>query len=183
MQLLTVRYFLSACFLVGIMLSNLALNGRENLFKGLSETHKFYISKTIIEFNTRTQLFEITCKMFTDDLELALSQNLGAPIHLGTSEEVNDADVVMERYMRQHFSMIIDGASAEWRWVGKEVENDLTYCYLELYRKPDFRSMAVTNDLLIAQFPEQQNIVDLSVLGTTQTLVFLKDHISQLFTR
>jgi hypothetical protein len=71
----------------------------------------------------------------------------------------------------------------EWRWVGKEVESDLTFCYLELYRKPDFVSLTLTNDLLLAYFPEQQNIVDLSVMGTTQTLVFFKDHIQQTFYR
>lgn len=147
------------------------------------EFHKFYLSKTIIEFNARTQQFEVTCKLFTDDLELALSQQNEAPVHIGTARELNEADLVMEQYMKQHFKLAIDGLAVEWRWVGKQVENDLTYCYMEFYRKPDFSSMTVTTDLLTSQFPEQQNIVDLSIMGTTQTLVFMKDRVSQLFTR
>jgi hypothetical protein len=35
----------------------------------------------------------------------------------------------------------------------------------------------------VTQFPDQQNIVDLSVMGTTQTLVFVRDRITQTFTR
>ncbi len=183
MKLLNVRIVFSCCLLVLGMLIELQGLGREKPNNECTFTHKFYISKSIIEFNSRTQQFEITCKMFTDDVELALSQQHGKAIHLGTAEEINEADAVMESYMKQHFSMVIDGVAAEWRWVGKEVENDLTYCYMELYRTPDFRSMSVTNDILVASFPEQQNIVDLSVMGTTQTLVFYKDRVNQLFTR
>ena len=145
--------------------------------------HKFYISKTIIEFNTRTQQFEITCKMFTDDLDLTLSQFSGKQIHLGTSQEHADANAVLEDYMKQHFTCAIDGVPVEWRWVGKEVENDLTYCYMEIFRKPDFSSLTVRNDLLVSHFPDQQNIVDFSLFGTTQTLVFLNDRSTQTFNR
>ena len=153
-------------------------------FASASNTsHKFYISKTIIELNARTQQFEITCKLFTDDVDHALTQLHGRPLKLGTTEEVEEANAWIEDYMKQHFRCVIDGVAMEWRWVGKEVESDLTFCYLELYRKPDFVSLTLTNDLLVAYFPEQQNIVDLSVMGTTQTLVFFKDRIQQTFYR
>jgi hypothetical protein len=145
--------------------------------------HKFYISKTIIEFNTRTQQFEITCKMFTDDLDLTLSQLNGKQLRLGTSQEHSDANGMLENYMKQHFKCSIDGVPVEWRWVGKEVENDLTYCYMEIFRKPDFSTFTVTNDLLVSHFPDQQNIVDFSLFGTTQTLVFLNDRSTQSFRR
>lgn len=148
-----------------------------------STSHKFYISKTIIEFNARSQQFEITCKLFTDDVDHALTQLHGGPLNLGTTEELEEANAWIENYMRQHFRCVIDGVPAEWRWVGKEVESDLTFVYLELYRKPDFVSLTLTNDVLVTEFPEQQNIVDLSLMGTTQTLVFYKDRIQQTFYR
>lgn len=152
-------------------------------FGAAEVNHKFYISKTIIEFNPRTQQFEMTCKLFTDDLELTIEKSAGVAMHLGTDHESSEANALLETYMKHHFQCSIDGVAAEWRWVGKEVENDLTYCYLELYRKPEFSSLTVTNDLLIAHFPDQQNIVDLSMMGSTQTLVFFKDRTQQTFQR
>jgi hypothetical protein len=146
-------------------------------------THKFYISKSIIEFNPRSQQFEITCKLFTDDLELAVEQANGKAMRLGTTEELPESGAWIEVYMKQHFRFAIDGIDMEWRWVGKEVENDLTYCYMELYRNPDFAALTLTNDLLVSQFPEQQNIVDLTMMGSTQTLVFYKDRMQQTFRR
>ncbi len=143
--------------------------------------HKFYISKTIIEYNARTQLFEITTKLFTDDLDNALSQLAGREIGLGTSQEDPEANRFLEDYMKRHFSLVMDGVQTEWRWVGKETDNDLTYCYMEIYRTPVFSSLKVQNDLLVSQFPDQQNIVDLSMSGSTQTLVFYKDKFLQTF--
>jgi hypothetical protein len=145
--------------------------------------HKFYVSKTIIEYNARTQLFEITTKIFTDDLDKTLSELSGRDIRLGSPEEYPGANNLIEDYMKQHFSIEIDGVKTEWRWVGKETENDLTFCYMEIYRTPVFSTLKVHNDLLVAEFPEQQNIVDLTLSGTTQTQVFFKDKVIQTFQR
>jgi len=157
------------------------------LFTGLLASaltlHKFYVSKTIIEFNARTQLFEITTKIFTDDLDKTLSSISGKEIRLGTPQEHANTNAYLEEYMRQHFVLEIDGVKTDWRWVGKETENDLTFCYMEIYRTPVFSSLKVHNDLLISEFPEQQNIVDLSLSGSTQTLVFFKDRMTQIFQR
>jgi len=145
--------------------------------------HKFYVSKTIIEYNARTQLFEITTKIFTDDLDKSLSHFAGKEIRVGTPHEDANANAYLEEYMRQHFMLEIDGVKTDWRWVGKEAENDLTFCYMEIYRSPDFNSLKLHNDLLVSEFPEQQNIVDLSLSGSTQTLVFFKDKLTQIFQR
>ena len=145
--------------------------------------HKFYVSKTIIEYNARTQLFEITTKLFTDDLDKALSQLAGKEVSLGTPQEDPHTNGFLEDYMKRHFSIVMDGVQTDWRWVGKETDNDLTYCYMEIYRTPVFSSLTVQNDLLVSQFPDQQNMVDLSMSGSTQTLVFYKDKVLQTFQR
>ena len=38
-------------------------------------THKFYVSNTIIEYSAQNQSYGITVKMFTDDLENVIAQN------------------------------------------------------------------------------------------------------------
>jgi hypothetical protein len=144
-------------------------------------THKFYVSKTLIEFNARTAQFEITAKVFTDDLELAIGGAQASEMHLGSDRETSDADTRIERYLREHFKIAVDGKPMEWRWVGKEVDGDMTFCYLEFYRTPDFSTLQVFNDMLVSQYPEQQNIVDLAMHSTTQTLIFNKDAVKQEF--
>jgi hypothetical protein len=145
--------------------------------------HKFYVSKTMIEYNARTAQFEVTAKVFTDDLELAIGGAQSGEMRLGTDRETTDADTRIERYLREHFRITADGKPIEWRWVGKEVDGDMTFCYLEFYRTPDFSTLQVFNDVLVSQYAEQQNIVDLIMHSSTQTLIFNKDLVKQEFRR
>ena len=39
----------------------------------ITTTHKYYVSTTLIDFDLKTKSFEITLKVFYDDLELALN--------------------------------------------------------------------------------------------------------------
>jgi hypothetical protein len=145
--------------------------------------HKFYVSKTTILFNERTQQFEITCKFFTDDFENALAKGRVDLLHLGQENESSSVNSLIETYVNNHFRITIDNQVIAYRFVGKEVESDLTYVYLEFYRVPQFYSMKIENTFLIDQFPEQQNIVDLSINSTTQTLILMRDKTTDLFSR
>ncbi len=61
--------------------------------------HKFYVSKSTVEYNARTGVYEVTCKLFTDDLERAIDPTGDKPAKLGTDKETGDAD---SRIMVKH---------------------------------------------------------------------------------
>ncbi len=146
-----------------------------------SEVHKFYVSKTTIELNGRTGMYEITCKIFTDDLEKAIGTTGENPVRLGSEREASDADSRIENYLKQHLKISLNGIPVEPRYVGKEAETDLTYCYLELYGTTDFSTMEVVNSILFEHFTDQQNIVDLVAHGKTRTAVLIQNAQSHVF--
>lgn len=153
------------------------------LISASAALHKFYVSKTTILFNERTQQFEITCKFFTDDLESTLMQGRKELLHLGLENEAASTNSLIEDYVKNHFRIVMDNETIAYRFVGKEVESDLTYVYLEFFRVPQFHSMKIENTLLVDLFPEQQNIVDLTMNSTTQTLIFMRDKTTDFFSR
>jgi hypothetical protein len=51
--------------------------------------HKFYVSNNIVEYNARTGIYEVTCKIFTDDLERALAP-AGTNLFLGSERDSGD---------------------------------------------------------------------------------------------
>ena len=71
----------------------------------------------------------------------------------------------------------------ELRYVGKEVESDLAFCYLEFYNAIDFTTIEVTNTILYEHFAEQQNIVDLVAHSKTSTAVLLQNQAVHIFHR
>ena len=132
--------------------------------------HKFYVSKTMVEFNPRSQGFEVTCKFFTDDLEMVISSMNGSAIKLNDGDQ-SKAHQLIESHLQSHFKMWFDDQAVVMRFVGAEVEADMTYCYLEFFRSPQFHALKVENSCLMDQFPDQQNIVDVKAEGTTSTVI------------
>lgn len=146
-----------------------------------SPVHKFYVSKTTIELNPRSGMFEVTCKIFTDDLERAIGSTDVSPVRLGTERESSDAASRIEAYLKQKLRLKMNGLPVDLRFVGKECETDLTFCYLEFYVQPNFNTIEVTNEILFEHYPEQQNIVDLVAYSKTRTAVCLINQASHLF--
>lgn len=145
--------------------------------------HKFYVSKTTIEFNARSGVYEVTCKLFTDDLERAIGGSDSHPVRLGSEREMPDADQRIERYLQEHLKLFFDQQATPIRYVGKESENDLTYCYFEFYRQHEFSTLRVVNTIFIELFPEQQNLLDFSANGKTQTAVMVSNSTEHVFFR
>lgn len=138
-------------------------------------THKFYVSNTICEFNPRSGQFEVTCKLFTDDLERALGYGEDKPMRLGTDREISGANSLIENYINQHLHFKLNNQPANIRFVGKEAEADLTFCYFE-FASPGAISVAeIENSLFTELYDGQQNIVDWRIGGKSQTIYFSKN--------
>jgi len=145
--------------------------------------HKFYVSKTFVEFNPRTQGYEVMCKLFTDDLERALTAAAQKTIRLGGDTEPSIANDLVEAYLQNHLRISYNNMPMQLRYVGKEVDSDLTICYLEFTQGPDYSTIAIENTIFYEFFPEQQNLLDLIVNGTTKTVIFTKEKPSEVIFR
>ena len=138
---------------------------------GGTSLHKFYVSTTIIEENNLSNTLEITMKIFTDDLESVLEKNKGDALFLGDEKENEFADEWIEAYLKKFFQLKFNDRSYEMKFLGKEVEYDLTYLYFEIAPLPMFTSLEIQNKILMDLYPEQVNIVHLRFSGWEQTLM------------
>jgi hypothetical protein len=133
--------------------------------------HKFYFSNTLVEQNPRTGGLEITIKLFTDDFERALQKDGHPEIRL-TGETTNELSAAIQSYLESHFKLNFQSKATQLIYVGQEVEADLTICYFELAQLPEFNFIEVKNNIFMEIFPDQKNVVDISMKGQRQTLIF-----------
>lgn len=124
--------------------------------------HAFYVSICSIEENPETMTFEMTYRVFTDDLELALDQSNGLKTRLGTSKEYASADSLMFAYLKDVFRISVNGKPVELKWIGREVELDVTWNYVEAPAPEKIERIEVENRLLFEQHKEQKNIVNIT---------------------
>jgi len=118
---------------------------------------------TEIRYNTHNERFEVSMRLFPDDLDRALFERWGIQAQLATELEHDRADSLLRIYLLQGFSLLADQQEIVFSYLGKEKESDAIWCYLESEPEPYPGEVSISNELLMEVFPDQINIVQVYV--------------------
>lgn len=143
--------------------------------------HKFYMSITEIEYNEKNKSLEVVITFFINDLEEVLEKENDAKIYLGSEKENVKADDFLKKYLSQHFIIEQEKGSLAFNYIGKEVDKDYAYAYIEFKGFKKKSSSLLTNTLLINYFPEQTNKVNFSSSYKTSSFTLHKNKVSEEF--
>ncbi len=125
-------------------------------FFGALGLHDFFVSILTIRHVPATQTLDLTWRITAHDIEHAL-ENV-APLKLGSTQEHAKADSILNAYFRQHLVLFQD-KQLTWNWIGKELDGETLYCYLQVEGIASPKGLMVKNTLLQDLFSEQQNLV------------------------
>jgi len=133
--------------------------------------HKFYVSISEVNHNTETAALEISMKIFTDDLEAALEADTSEKLWIGDPErEAVTTDSLLAVYFDKKLTFNINGEDKEAVFLGKELEADVTWCYLEIQDIPAVKSVSIDNRILMELFDDQKNLVHIYANGKEKSL-------------
>ena len=141
------------------------------------DVHPIHISNCELRFNEGSSTFQVSLKMYIDDLEVAI-KNEGYPLlNLGDTKEDIQADEYLHSYIDKYFTIEIDGKKWKSQFVGKEISDDYLaiWCYLEysgdLVRAQKF---VLTNRVLLDLYNDQRNIMDIRMNSTHKAFTILE---------
>jgi len=140
--------------------------------------HKFYISVTSVEYSDKDRALQITTRIFIDDFEKVLQERYGIKGSLATKEESDMADAYIEKYLRTKFMVEINDRPVDFDFLGKEYDNDIMICYLEV-SKIDIStatSISVVNEVLMDIFEEQKNVVHFKLGNQKKSFVLIREN-------
>lgn len=139
--------------------------------------HPIHVSLCEVQYNAQTRKLEISLRVFTDDLELALEKSYGATqLHIGAPTEKTEAVKQVAQYVLQHLKLAPGSAAPlKLTYLGKEQEGLATWVYLESEPTGPFTTLQVTNAILHALYDDQQNLVNVKVGGTQRSCRLGKD--------
>ena len=136
--------------------------------------HDYYVSICTIRHNAETRTLDITWRMTTHDIEHSLLSESGdRDLKLGTEKELPEADSLLAGYLLRHLDLRMDGTPLKIRYLGKQVELEDMYCYLQVDDVEYLMSLSVHATLLQDLFDEQENVVHLEAGGKTRSHSFL----------
>jgi hypothetical protein len=141
-----------------------------HLLRGLW-LHEFHTSITQLEYNAQERVFEVSIRLFTDDLEKALShQTKNAKLRI-VNGDTNDA--LVAGYLQKHFIVLNQQKKPILlKYIGKENEDIATWVYLELPADAAKHGNSIQQAALFETFSDQVNIVNILNQGQKKSLVF-----------
>jgi uncharacterized protein DUF6702 len=154
------------------------------LAAGLSSAlaaHDFFVSILTIRHKPETQTLDLTWRITAHDIEHALSDR-GA-LKLGSANEHPKADSLLNRYFMEHLTLFKEDKQLTWKWVGKELDGETLYCYLQVEGVASPQHLMVGNTLLQEVFIEQQNLVHIEgEKMPTRSHTYIKGSSPHMFT-
>lgn len=152
------------------------------LFSNGHSRHEFHASVTKMEYNAKEQMFEISMRIFTDDFEKALSAASNSKVNLSeaSGRATDKNDPLIDQYVQAHFRFLtLQKQTKSIKYVGREVEADANWLYLEMPFSEPFRGGMLKQDVLMEAFDDQVNMVNIKYQAQKKTFVFRKNQLIQ----
>jgi hypothetical protein len=127
--------------------------------------HPYYVSNTDINYNSTTNSLEITCRIFTDNLEDALEKSTKKSINILQPKNKEEINQCIYEYITQHLQIKTNGEKKVLNFIGYEQNEDAIWIYLEAKENKAPTKIDVLNTILYDFLPQQMNMIHFSVNG------------------
>jgi len=157
-------------FVVGLLCA-LFFNSSFIAHSPFATAHAFHTSITRVDYNAKEKSLEVSMRVFTDDLELALNKDNGGRKFQVINGDANDSFV--EKYVRKHFALRnVQKQKKTYAYVGKEQEADATWIYLEIPCRESINGFSIEQAIFFEIFEDQTNLVNFNYLTEKKSYLF-----------
>ncbi len=156
-----------------ILITRTSLIG--SLLIGIAWAHPFHVSITTFKLNMKSNSVEVTMKIFANDLEKAIRTPSHPDIRIGSKNITKNLDSLIIQYLHKHVQVSIDEKERKLEWIGKELENEIIWCYLEIKNVKNFANIWVQNSIFLLEFDDQLNISHFQKENQIETIMNHKD--------
>lgn len=132
--------------------------------------HPFHVSVTEINHNAAEKTLELSCKIFTDDFEDALTKKFKAKIDLVHPKDRAEMDKYVSAYIHDHLQVKADGKPVTLHYLGYEIENEAAYAYLQADNIAALKKVDIVNTIMYDVFIDQVGINHVIVGGNRKSV-------------
>jgi hypothetical protein len=135
--------------------------------------HKFYMGVFQINYVNEKKMIQITSRIFVDDLNNGMEKKYHKKTFIGTDRETQADIDLLKKYLADNFSVKTDGQLKPITFLSKEVEaGDVLVCYSRIKDIDKFKTIEISNSVLVDWNNEQQNITHVSAFGIKKSVLF-----------
>src|SRR5882757_9086428 len=143
--------------------------GALSLGKGSGNVHPIYMSVAEIEHNAKEKTLEISCRIFTNDLETTLKQTNKVFIDLINPKDKAAMDKLVNDYIQKHLSIQVDGKSVALQFLGYEQQEDAINSFFQVNNISAVKKITITDNILYEYKAEQISLLHVTVNGNRKS--------------
>ena len=123
--------------------------------------HDVHLSKSEVNYDTKTQSVQVSISLFLDDMELALAARGANNVKLFSSYEVENAEELIENYLSDKLRFTQGDINLSTTFLGREISEDLSavWCYIEISDIAPDRVLTVTNEIFMEIYDDQKHVM------------------------
>ena len=129
---------------------------------GFGLKHPVHLTYTNVEFNQSASRFEIMIKLFADDFNSIIQKKYGKDLKLVDGNPVKDANTFIDKYILEHFRLIIDGkdkTKSDLKFVKMEFKELSVWLYYTYSFKGNVNIFSINNSLMTDLYSDQTNLL------------------------
>jgi hypothetical protein len=148
----------------------------------IEDIHPIHISKTTINYDTKSKTLQITAHVYIDDLETILGTRGYKNLNIGFEKESSNADEAIVKYLNEKILIKSRNSILKAEYIGKELSEDkiAVYCYFEIPLKGKPENLTILNKILHDLYNDQKNFTTYTIDNKTKGfLMFEKESIEE----
>jgi hypothetical protein len=138
--------------------------------------HPMHVSVTEIDFDEKDKELEITSRIFIDDLEKTLQNQLKQPeLDILNPKNGLTIDQMASQYLANHLKISLDGKAQKTEYLGHERDGEALIFYTLVSKVKKWKTIQIFNDVITATFDDQSNLVHVTVKEKVKSLRLTRD--------
>lgn len=131
--------------------------------------HPLHLSATELNYNAKESTWELSCRIFTDDLETALAKKYKVKTDLSAEAQHQAMDVLVKRYALANLALRGSAGPITLNYLGFENDSEAVIVYLESTPVKGPLKLEATNSILYDLFDDQSNIIHITKNGSRKS--------------
>lgn len=131
--------------------------------------HPIHVSVLNIEYNLKKSTVDMSLKVYTADLELAIAHNYNIALNLGKPNEISSSVAKLQPYMSASLKLTINNLENQQIQIkSKENDGEATRLFFSIPVVGKLKNLLIKDLMLMDVFEDQTNLVIVVLNGKEQ---------------
>ncbi len=131
--------------------------------------HPLYVAVAEIEYKNSDKFATLACKIFSDDLELALQKQYGKKESFNNPADVKSLSGEIDGYIKNHLQLKINGKQSNYSFINFKTQDNAVLIYFRINDISEISTFAITDTILYEVYSKQVHLVYVTVNGNRKS--------------